>query len=98
MLQLSEQRKQLVARTTSPYESPFDIHILNNTDNSKSFEVEFDPIGNVIYLTINTEEQSFMLTLTASQAVSVGQWLTEAAYVLNFIEKAGIQFEETTNE
>lgn len=98
MLQLSEQRKQLVARTTSPHESPFDIHILNNTDNSKTFEVEFDPISNVIYLTLNTDEQSFMLTLDASQAISVGQWLTEAACVLNFIEKAGIQFEETIDE
>lgn len=98
MLQLSEKRKPLIAKTDIQYESPFDVRVLQSTDHSKSFEVEFDPIGNVIYLTINTEEQSFILTLNTNQAVSVGQWLTEAACVLNFIEKAGIQFEESENE
>ncbi len=82
----------------STYVDPFDIQLLQNAEGSKLFEVEIDPVNHLIILTITVEEQSFMLTLAASQAVSVGQWLLEAGYVVNFTEKVGIQFEEDAVE
>lgn len=97
MLQLKESKK-LVQPLESTYEDPFDIQLLQNSDGSKLFEVEIDPVNHLVILTITVEEQSFMLTLAASQAVSVGQWLLEAGYVVNFTEKAGIQFEGDSDE
>lgn len=97
MLQLKESKK-LVQPLESTYVNSFDIQLLQSSDGSKLFEVEIDPINHLVILTITVEEQSFILTLAASQAVSVGQWLLEAGYVINFTEKAGIQFEGDTDE
>jgi hypothetical protein len=97
MLQLKE-TKNLVQPLESTYADPFDIQLLQSADGTKLFEVEIDPVNHLVILTITVEEQSFMLTLAASQAVSVGQWLLEAGYVVNFTEKAGIQFEGDSDE
>lgn len=97
MLQLKES-KNLVQPLQSTYVDPFDIQLLQSADGAKLFEVEIDPINHLVILTITVEEQSFILTLAATQAVNVGQWLLEAGYVVNFTEKAGIQFEGDSDE
>lgn len=91
MLQLKE-TKNLVHPTTAEYEDPFDIQMVKSSDGSKLFEVEIDPVNHLVVMTITVDEESFILTLAATQAVSVGQWLLEAGHVVNFVEKAGIQF------
>jgi hypothetical protein len=97
MLQLKESKK-LVQPLESTYVDPFDIQLLQSTDGAKLFEVEIDPVNHLVILTITVEEQSFMLTLAASQSVNVGQWLLEAGYIVNFAEKAGIQFKGDSDE
>jgi hypothetical protein len=97
MLQLKES-KNLVQPLEESYINPFDIQLLQSADGAKLFEVEIDPVNHLVIFTITVEEQAFMITLAATQAVSLGQWLLEAGYVVNFTEKAGIQFDGDSNE
>jgi hypothetical protein len=97
MLQLKES-KNLVQPLEASYVNPFDIQILQSADGAKLFEVEIDPVNHLVIFTINVDEQAYMLTLAATQAVSLGQWLLEAGYVVNFTEKAGIQFDGESDE
>ncbi len=93
MLPLKES-KQLIRQVDKVYTNPFDINFLQSGDQTKLFQVELDPVNRLTYLTISVEEQNIVLTLSAEQAVGVGQWLLEAGHVVNFIEKTGMQFDE----
>lgn len=93
MLKLKES-KSLVQPISQTYNNPFDINFLQNKEQTKMFQVELDPVNHLAYLTISIEDQNLIITLSAEQAVGVGQWLLEAGHVINFIEKTQIQFEE----
>lgn len=97
MLQLKE-TKNLVQPLAAEYEDPFDIQVVKSADGAKLFEVEIDPVNHLVVMTITVDEESFILTLAPTQAVSVGQWLLEAGHVVNFVEKAGIKFSGDDNE
>lgn len=93
MLKLKEQ-KSLVRPVPQTYNNPFDINFLQNNEQTKMFQVEIDPVNHLTYLTISIEDQNLIITLSAEQAVGVGQWLLEAGYVINFVEKTQIEFDE----
>lgn len=86
--------KPLVRQVEQVYANPFNIHFLQSSDQTKLFQVELDPVNRLTYLTLSLEDQNIVLTLSAEQAVGVGQWLLEAGHVVNFIEKTGMQFAE----
>lgn len=93
MLQLKES-KQLVKPTATVHYNPFDVQLLTSTDKTKLFTVELDPMNHLIYLTIILDDQSLMITLSADQSVTLGQWCLEAGHIINFVDKANIEFEE----
>lgn len=97
MLKLKES-KQLVKPTEDVHYNPFDIQILQTSDGSKMFQIELDPMNHLIYLTISLEDQTFIITLGADQSVALGQWALEAGHIINFVEKAGIEFEEENTD
>jgi hypothetical protein len=101
MLQLKEQ-KNLVKPSNISYDaenSVFSIKRVVSSDGTEAFEVDFDPVNKIISLEFRISyEDSLLMTLDAQQAVEIGRWLTEAGYIVNFIDKAGIQFTELESE
>jgi hypothetical protein len=101
MLQLKEQ-KNLVKPSNVSYDAEnavFSVKKITSTDGTESFEVDFDPVNKIISLEFAiSNEDSILITLNAIQAVEIGRWLTEAGDIVNFIDKAGIQFTELEEE
>lgn len=97
MLQVKDS-KNIVKPLNNDSQEKFDIKMLESFDGTRTFAVEVDLINHVVALSINVNDYSFQIILSAEQACSVGNWLSEAGYVVNFIEKANIQIEETVED
>lgn len=101
MLQLKEQ-KNLVKPSDVSYEAKddiFSIKRIQSSDGTETFDVDFDPVYKIITLEFKIAfADSILITLNAVQSVELGRWLTEAGNIVNFIDKAGIQFTEVNNE